>query len=766
MKKLFELQRKRTKQLFLSVSVLLSGNVVIGQFGTAAPTSSTSNSPLTINAVYVGRGFYQAGTVNTFTNLAIGSGALAANTLNSYNNTAVGVNTLSTSYDAVGCVALGNGALRYANGNDNTALGTIALGALNNTGIQNVAVGGGSLSRNTGGNYNTAVGLNSLLTNETGYANVAIGHAALYNNDASAYNTAIGYQSLKTLGTGGANTSIGSHALWLFTGGNYNTAVGCSTMVYKTSGDYNTVFGHGAYGAAGSGSNNCAFGNGALGGLGSGNFNVGIGSGATVTNGGNNQLSIQNAIYGINMTAGNVCNVGIGVQPSGTLARLEVGGTLKINSVPSVTNTTNTYMWRGTDGIINQSNITDIGAFWNLTGNTATVPGTGINQNYLGTRDGQRLVIATNATERMTVMSNTGHVGIGTNNPAVRLAVVNNNQLAGMTSSVTTTQTQVNAADAGDGAFSLGYTLNANSAGNELVTRVFSLGTVNNLTGGGRITHMRVFDLANTTNAGTTTDNLDALFIGNGNVAAGNVTNSRSIRLNTFQGTNQAGIAINQMGGTNHTYSLLGTILIPAGNYGVFQSVAADNNYFAGNVGIGAAAQAPTASLHVSGAVRFQNLPVNPGTIPNLGLVLIDPVNGNLYRSIGNTPVNRPVAPAASNTELENKVTQLEDEIKSLRSLVELIMGTKQNMTTNQQFNIYPNPATNNIRIEPNNNTRSAALLTAEVRDMSNRVIITQALANKSATINLNQNLANGTYLVAIYEDGKIIQTEKIQVFK
>ena len=49
--------------------------------------------------------------------------------------------------------------------------------------------------------------------------------------------------------------------------------------------------------------------------------------------------------------------------------------------------------------------------YWSLTGNAATVPGTGAGQNYLGTSDAVDLVIATNSTQRLGV-SATGDVTI------------------------------------------------------------------------------------------------------------------------------------------------------------------------------------------------------------------------------------------------------------------------------------------------------------------------------------------------------------------
>lgn len=46
------------------------------------------------------------------------------------------------------------------------------------------------------------------------------------------------------------------------------------------------------------------------------------------------------------------------------------------------------------------------GSAWNLAGNATTTPGTGINQNYLGTSDNNDLIIATNQIQRIKVASN------------------------------------------------------------------------------------------------------------------------------------------------------------------------------------------------------------------------------------------------------------------------------------------------------------------------------------------------------------------------
>lgn len=324
MKKTHDLKRLRMKLFSLGWLLLMSDQVVMGQFSTAAPTSTTSTAPLTINGVYISRGNYQIGG-NSYSCIGIGTGTLGTTTINSYSNTAIGVNAMNQSYDAVACAAFGTGALRYANGSDNTAVGNLALGALSNTGVQNVTVGGYSLGKNTTGSYNNAFGVNSMANITTGYGNAAFGHASLLTNATGIYNTAIGY-----------------HSLWSMSAGNNNTALG----------------------------------NGTLDNISTGNYNVAIGSGATVTNAVDYQLSIQNVIYGLTMSNAANGKIGIGLvpaatvagatqglQPVGTFAKLQLGGSaaipsLRLNNVPSTTALAGrSYLFIDAAGIVTQAPI-------------------------------------------------------------------------------------------------------------------------------------------------------------------------------------------------------------------------------------------------------------------------------------------------------------------------------------------------------------------------------------------------------------------------
>lgn len=117
----------------------------------------------------------------------------------------------------------------------------------------------------------------------------------------------------------------------------------------------------------------------------------------------------------------------LSLQPttSGTLTTLtnkSTGGGLIINTLPTTTNLNDEKVL-----LINGSNeVTQItltnlfgGTVWRLDGNAATDPLT----DFLGTTDAQPLIIKTNNTERMRVLSG-GNTGIGTTTPAAQLHVL------------------------------------------------------------------------------------------------------------------------------------------------------------------------------------------------------------------------------------------------------------------------------------------------------------------------------------------------------
>ncbi|UAY53424.1 T9SS type A sorting domain-containing protein [Ferruginibacter albus] len=179
-------------------------------------------------------------------------------------------------------------------------------------------------------------------------------------------------------------------------------------------------------------------------------------------------------------------------------------------------------------------------------------------------------------------------------------------------------------------------------------------------------------------------------------------------------------------------------------------------------VGIGTAS--PAATLHVNGTVRLQGLPTNSPT-NYINPLLID-ANGDLW--IGNATLSRP---AVGDDDLQTKVDSLESEVSDfkkqvsdLRSLVELMI-TNNSSSSNKLFSVSPNPANGRIHVEPIKNfTASSKYI--EVRDINNSSVIAKTAFNGTIDLTVNNTLSNGTYLVVIYDNANVIQTEKVTVIK
>jgi hypothetical protein len=88
------------------------------------------------------------------------------------------------------------------------------------------------------------------------------------------------------------------------------------------------------------------------------------------------------------------------------------------------------------------ADLSEANSNWSLTGNSGTNPAT----NFIGTVDGQPLVIRTDNTERLRVDA-TGNVGIGTNNPTAKLNVDGTVKLQNLGAGTTELDVLVLAAD-------------------------------------------------------------------------------------------------------------------------------------------------------------------------------------------------------------------------------------------------------------------------------------------------------------------------------
>lgn len=138
--------------------------------------------------------------------------------------------------------------------------------------------------------------------NMKGSQNVFVGGSGNFSLSGS-NNAGFGALALTNITSGSSNTALGVTAGNAITTESDNTFIGLSAG-YAVSGSANTCLGSGAMGVnTFAGSNNCAIGASALSAISSGDGNVAIGYAADVTDATNNQLSIQNAIFGTGNSA-------------------------------------------------------------------------------------------------------------------------------------------------------------------------------------------------------------------------------------------------------------------------------------------------------------------------------------------------------------------------------------------------------------------------------------------------------------------------------
>lgn len=219
----------------------VTGSVMIGG---SLPASSGN-----LNVIV---GFEAAGLANSFSN-TVAVGARAALRQTGENNV------------AIGSLALGgpNSQGATGSGDDNVAIGFEAL-KVSNTAFSNVAVGYQALRSATTGNGNVAVGREAGGLTTTAIRSTYIGQqAGFYANGDE--NTALGYAALQgglpTTSTFQRTVAVGVNALGGLTSGSQNTALGYSALSDLTTGSRNTAVGYQANYSTQTSSQSTAIGN-------------------------------------------------------------------------------------------------------------------------------------------------------------------------------------------------------------------------------------------------------------------------------------------------------------------------------------------------------------------------------------------------------------------------------------------------------------------------------------------------------------------------
>ena len=263
-----------------------------------------------------------------------------------------------------------------SNGVGNTAVGADIMVRAENidTGrvTDNTAIGWKAMYNVTDGIYNTAVGEFALFAGEKYINNTAVGAGALYSNN------------------GGSNVAIGNSALYSATTTKNTTAIGFEALSAVVTGDYNIGIGSGLYslgdGNVLSGSNNIIIGNGF-----SGGHSTIVPNAAA-----SNQLSIGNAIIGLNVNDGVEDNDLIGIGTFAPTNRLHVKATadpIKLEGLQTSTTSTDKVVVADATGVLKTKDASGLtGNNWSLTGNAGTDPAT----NFIGTTDDKNLVFKRN----------------------------------------------------------------------------------------------------------------------------------------------------------------------------------------------------------------------------------------------------------------------------------------------------------------------------------------------------------------------------------
>jgi trimeric autotransporter adhesin len=215
-----------------------TGIGIAGATGPTGPSGSLDAWSRTGNAGTV----YGTNFIGTTDNMALGfrvnnqmAGKIDHINQSVYFGRGAGINNTGLENTAVGDSALAT------NCNFNVAFGTLAL--KRNTGSYNCAIGNHSQNIGTSGSSNTSLGYGSLRDNNADY-NTAIGYTALEDNQDGTRNTAVGTAVMYSNISGSNNVAFGLQALGGNISGSYNIVIGNDAMHNNTSGNGNIAIGH------------------------------------------------------------------------------------------------------------------------------------------------------------------------------------------------------------------------------------------------------------------------------------------------------------------------------------------------------------------------------------------------------------------------------------------------------------------------------------------------------------------------------------------
>jgi hypothetical protein len=279
---------------------------------------------------------------------------------------------------------------------------------------------------------------------------------------------------------------------------------------------------------------------------------------------------------------------------------------------------------------------------WSTTGNSSTNPST----NFLGTTDAQDLVIKTNNTEGMRMLSSNRYVGLGTSSPTYPLHVTATGSDVWNGGAAFFNATSV-VSDKNQTAVHSLVTANPSSASTRHFMGVFG----NGISSGSNLSAARISGLYGQANHASASTLSGAIGVSAEiyNTGGGTITNAYGVyvfpSVNSGTITNNYGLYINALTNGTNNYSIYsaGGQSYHAGNFGIATTSVNSNLEVAGSF----AANITNTSSNLTLTASHYTVIINNGSTPTITLPAASSCNRRIYVIVNNSTTARTVQVSA-----------------------------------------------------------------------------------------------------------------------